>query len=152
MRLIRLPRPAPRDTHRIPQQMSQEDYRIFLAWRHDGLRTAINVYYDVKLGMGKPCDPSHDETMQKCWADLTCRRADMIVEYEKIVEIIELKYDAEPSSVGRLLLYRLLWKQDPPIKKTLILRLISDRDDADIKLLSLAYNFYFTVIPTAAAE
>jgi len=132
---------------RKPAGMSRWDWEIYKLWAPSATRGAVNVYHDVHLGDGRLISGHVNSDVRDYWKIITCRRADVIVEYEESALLVELKWEAEPASVGRLLLYQLIWADSPPIPKPAKAMLVTNIESPDIRRLQRAYGFDYEVIP-----
>ena len=141
-----LGRRFPPITTTYPPHMSPEDYKLFKRWMIDAFRSAINVYYDVGLGEGSPSGMELDPSMLKMWQKVTQKRADVVVEYLEYVDIVELRFNATSNAIGRLLSYRMLWQDDPPINKTAFFSLVSNRFDPDLERLAGEHNIHYLIV------
>lgn len=130
---------------RTPPGMSAQDAEIWSRYRPVMSPQVINVYYNVRLGFGDETPPGTPDNMLRGWFYNTAKRADVVLEYAERVEIIELRFDANSSAIGRLLQYDLLWKQQPPIDKPTTLILVSDREVLDVAALAAQFGIGYTV-------
>ena len=129
-----------------PPHMSPEDYKLFKRWTISAFKLAINVFYDVGLGEGIGPGTETDPTMLKMWQKITQKRADVVVEYLNHVDIVELRFNATSNAIGRLLAYRMLWQDDPPINKTAFFNLVSNRFDLDLERLAGEHNLHYLIV------
>lgn len=129
-----------------PPHMSPEDFKLFKRWGIDALKDAINVFYDVGLGEGIGVPPGTDEALSRMWTKITQKRADVVVEYLDHVDIVELRFNATSNAIGRLLSYRMLWQDDPPINKTAFFNLVTNRFDPDLERLAGEHNLHYLIV------
>ncbi len=147
--MIDLGRPFPPGRiNRIPPHSSRRDAEIWNAWAPRGLRGALRVWYDVGIGDAPPCPEWADEDLRRCWWRVNCRRIDAVAEFPGRVEIIEFKHLANPSSIGRLLLYMMLWEREAGeiTVKPAIAHLVTNRRDKDLEDLARKYNVLYTIV------
>jgi hypothetical protein len=72
--------------------------------------------------------------MKKMWRALTSKRADAIAELEDEIWLIEVSACPGMRALGQLLTYKTLWDQDPKIDKPVIMVLVADQIDPDVRL------------------
>lgn len=138
-----------------PPRMSPGDFDIWQRWWPTVRDGTVTVIFDVGLGGGLPLDPTSrvgvhlvgdfdvfslarakvgsDERLAFMHLRNTQKRADVITERDSEVWIVELRFNAQGSALGRLLMYRRLWLQDPVFDKPVVLYLITDREDPDVR-------------------
>jgi hypothetical protein len=63
----------------------------------------------------------------------TQKRIDVLIETQKSWKIVELRHNATASALGRLIMYRNLWKSDPPDDRPVELMLVTDKYDPDVE-------------------
>lgn len=129
-----------------PTHMSPEDYKLYKRWAVEGLKEAINVYYDVGLGEGTDPGSELDPSLKKMWTKVTQKRADAVVEYMDHVDIVELRFNATSNAIGRLLSYRMLWNDDPAIKKVSSFILVTNRFDPELLRLSGDHGLHYVIV------
>ena len=113
--------------------MSKEDFKIWQRWRPFALRNAIAVYYDVGLGDGKPVPQSVSPNLRKMWLKVNQKRADIIIEYHNKILLVELRFNAQLDTIGRVIGYGLLWEKNPVIKKPINYIIVTNLLDLDVK-------------------
>lgn len=125
---------------RTPPHMSLEDEEIYRRWWPRHASSAIASYYDVRVGKGAaralPTDAPGNYASG--WIALTQKRIDHLAEFEKELWIIEYRHAATSNAIGRLLQYKLLWEEDPVIRKPVRLWLITNYHDPDLAELAKA--------------
>lgn len=132
--------------HRKPPRMSTEDYEIWLRWYPRYLQTTKALYFDVGIGPGAPApETDPNSPYLRAWTRNTQRRLDAILVREDELWIVELRFLASPSAVGRLLIYRALWEKEPPLPGPTKLYLVTNHRDADLTLLTQRYNIIYEV-------
>ena len=130
----------------VPPQMSKEDFEIWKRWRPFALRNAIAVYYDVGLGEGKPVDLTVSQNLRKMWLKVNQKRADVIIEYDNKILIVELRYNAQLDTIGRLVGYGVLWDKAPAIKKPTEFIIVTNLLDRDVKEAAEVIGIQYKVI------
>lgn len=136
----------PQTFDRKPEHTSTEDYLLWLRWFPRHRAEIKRMWFDVGLGEGRPLPPGEHESYRLMWIRLTQKRADVIAEYDDVVEIIELREAAQSSAIGRLLMYAELWKREAPITKPLRLRLVTNVYDADVELAAKAAGIIYEIV------
>ncbi len=138
-----------------PPRMAPGDFDIWGRWWPKVREGTVSLLFDVGLGDGIPLDPSTDtgaalippfdfralatarvgspERLAFMHLRNTQKRADVIIERDTEVWIAELRFNAQASAIGRLLMYGRLWGLDPVFTKPVVLYLITDREDPDVK-------------------
>ncbi len=125
--------------------MSLEDRIIWNKARATLLDKATAVYYDVGLGGQTEVPPGTPPEQALMWQRVTQKRIDVVIETENFWKIIELRAAATASAIGRLLMYKDMWKGDPPDKKDVILYLVSDLQDGDVMRTASALEIIYLV-------
>ena len=120
----------------LPPRMSAQDYEIWIKFRPRYTGGALGLYFDVGLGEGFPTPDEVDPAIVKMWLKNTQKRADLIMETKEHIKIIEFRSHATATSLGRLLMYGMLWERDPIIKKPIGLYLCTNSFDQEVKDLA----------------
>lgn len=128
--------PFPPDWRGYPPHMSQRDLLIWRTWYPGVARDAIALYFDVALGEGTYTPPKTPPDLARMWLRLNQKRADVVMQRASDIVIIELRASASASAIGRLLLYKKLYLQDPVLGTQLQLYLVTDRLDAPTQELA----------------
>jgi len=112
--------------------MAGEDYELWKRWKPNAIKDAIALYYDV--GVGGITDVPEDTTpeMARMWLYNTQKRIDVLIETEKEWKIVELRARASSAALGRIMMYKKLWNDDPPDKRPIKLIIVSDTRDPDV--------------------
>lgn len=153
------------DFARRPDRMSPGDFEIWARWWPRVLGGALAVIFDVGLGDGLPLSPETEagrilsapfdfrtlaaaprgspEKLAFMHLRNTQKRADVIIERDSEVWLVEMRFNAQASAIGRLQMYGRLWAQDPVWDKPVKLYLVTNLEDPDVKvtaeLLGLVY-------------
>jgi hypothetical protein len=128
----------------VPPHISSEDFEIWKRWRDTDLpANALSWYFDVGLG-GQVVEHETDEALTRMWRRVTSKRADVVLEYPDRWIIVELRFAASASALGRLAQYKTLWQEDPPDDRPVDLVLVTDRLDPDLE--RVASNFGITSV------
>jgi len=126
--------------------MSQRDLLIWRRWYTTIARDVVNLYFDVGLGPGPYVPPKTDKNLAAMWTRLNQKRADVVFEYLDRVIIVELRSHASASAIGRLLLYRVLYLQDPLLGSNVETWLVTDQIDDTTKAVAQAHQIKVTVV------
>jgi len=97
------------------------------------------IDYDVHLGEGAPIDPEWPEWMKRMVKSLSTHRADVVVEREDEVVIVELKSVAGMGAVGQLIGYAALYLRQFGSSKPVLLLCVCEQCEAD---LASVFRFY----------
>ena len=133
----------------FPYHMSFYDRPLYLQWAVKGLSGALRQFFDVGLGEVKNMPPETTPEMSRMWIRLNQKRADAIVEYENSVALIEFRHHANPDALGRLITYKVLWKEDPVIQKYLQLILVTDWELELIRPVAQSLDIQIVVLEEA---
>ena len=138
--------PFARTWEGVPPHMSGEDLDLWQKYRTTAIKNSIHLYFDVGLGGQTEVPPGTTPEMATMWLRNTQKRIDVLVEEEKKWVIIELRARAQSSAIGRILLYSDLWKLDPPNDKPVELRIVTDTEDRDVRVLSEKLGITFILV------
>jgi len=136
----------PPDYRGLPTHMSTEDSRIWTLFQPELQTRATTLYFDVRLGGGQAVADAAGLPFADMWYRLNAKRADVLAVTPEYLELIELRYAAQPNAIGRLLTYELLWQHDPALPGRLRLHLVTDHFDADVLATAARYNIKYTVV------
>ena len=129
----------------LPPHMSPEDYEIWKRYKPQIIKDAQAVYYDVGLGGQITVPPGTTSEMARMWFRNTQKRIDVLLDYGIGWIILELRVQASSSAIGRLLHYRDLWNEDPPDKRPVLLRLVTNLEDKSIRALAQKLDIDYIV-------
>lgn len=129
-----------------PTRSSNEDYAIWQRYWPAVRPGTLRLWFDVGLGLGSPVPEAATAAERRMWVKNTQKRADVLIEREKELWLIELRDEAQASAVGRLFLYRDLWHEDPQVPKPLQLVLVTNREDRDVRKLSEKNGISYLVV------
>lgn len=104
-------------------------------------------YYNVKVGGADPTKVPGAPVFAKQWYDVTAKRIDAIGERKNDIWIIEVASSPFLRAVGQCLSYKLLWEQDPQIRKAARMVLVSYGLDVDLKYVLKHYGVEVIEIP-----
>jgi len=97
------------------------------------------ISYDVHLGDGLSPDPDWPEWMIRMVKVLSTHRADVIVERQDEVIIVEVKSVAGMGALGQMLGYEALWVKERGTSRGVRLMCVCETAEADVEV---AYDFY----------
>ncbi len=141
-----LGQPFPRDYRGIPTGMSPEDLRIWFRYQETIPPDTIALYFNTHLGEGKPTPDYEGTEWQQYWHLVTSKRADVLLYRPNELRIIELRNAASANAIGRLLMYRTLWNDDPKLPGTVTTELVTNIRDPDVQRQAEASNMIYTVV------
>lgn len=87
------------------------------------------MWFDVAVGPWPYIPPKTPEDYARMWARLNQKRIDVVLDFGTFVAIVELRWDASASAIGRLMMYRDLLKDDDPFGKPVQLYLVTNKVD-----------------------
>jgi len=129
-----------------PPHVSPDDLVIWKKYHTQIYGEAVNLYFDVGLGGPAEIEKGISREMEKAWIRLNQKRADVVIEALDRWVIVELRHYASAAALGRLLMYKDLWKQDPPDERPVELRLVSDGYDKDVASTAMALNIDYIIV------
>lgn len=125
--------------------MSPEDFEIWRRWWPTVQRGALNLYFDVGLGLPDTLPETEDSAQLAGWIRNTQKRADAVIERAPEVWLIELRFNAQSSAIGRLLTYQQLLIDDNPFQKTVRPYLITNTFDSEVRRIAEALGITYLV-------
>ena len=134
----------PTDVSRRPTRMSPEDYLIWQRWWPTKKHLAKAVYFDVYLGTGIELEDM-PENYRRMWTRNTQKRADVIIDAQDGIWIVELRTEANSNALGRLQMYNKLWADDPGLPGRVSLYLITNNRDPDLTVLTRQLGIIYEV-------
>jgi len=123
-----------------PPHMLAPDIPVWYKFLKEWSKHFVSLYYDCLLGGPAPAKDENKDAMARMWRALTCKRADAIAELENEVWLIEVSAYPGMRALGQLLTYHTLWIQDPKIDKPVIMVLVADQIDPDVRLSYRPYG------------
>lgn len=124
-----LGRDYPLDWRGDPAHMLKSDIPVWYRYLDLHKEEIIALYYDCLLGGEDLSTKEEQDPFRRAWKMLTGKRADVIAETEKEVQIIEVTSEIGMRAVGQLQVYRALWLQDPKIAKIERLIIVGSHGD-----------------------
>lgn len=143
-----LGRSYPWDYQGIPTHMSTEDYALWLAYQPTLAAKAPLLYFDVRIGAQQQAEQQAPPLAVYGWWAVNAKRIDVLEAYPEHATIVELRNDAQPNAIGRLLTYQMLWKREAPLPLPVRMHLVTNRLDPDVADLAAAQGIEYTVIYT----
>lgn len=126
--------------------MSEEDYEIWKKWREKALAGAKWMWFDVGVGKGIEVVGKWPDYIVRSWTRITQKRIDVVIQKEAEVWIVELRHSATANAVGRLLMYDMLYMDDPVLGLNRKLVLVTDRKDEDMERLCRKMKIIYEVV------
>lgn len=106
---------------------------IWTRWRFNLPVGVIRIYANVRVGKGRFAEGEFTENEKLMWLQLTQKRIDLLLEFTDKIWIVELRRIASSGALGRLLMYKRLYAEDPVIPKPVTLALVTDAKDDDVE-------------------
>lgn len=103
--------------------------------------------YDVRVGRGRPGDPTAPPEIQRDWQLLTQQRIDAVAWRGGVPTLFEVSPRAGRAAYGALLIYRDLYRQTFPDAGAPQLALVTNRIHPDIQQTAEANGITVYVIP-----
>jgi len=129
-----------------PPRMSQEDFPIWSRWYNTNHDDALALYFDVGLGLPDELPDSDDANQLLGWIRNTQKRADAIIERQRDVLIIEMRFNAQMNALGRLRGYQILLEDDNPFGKPIIPVLVTNKRDSEVARLAEDLKIVYEVV------
>lgn len=117
-----------------PPHMLAPDIPVWYRFLEEWAAHFTSLYYDCLLGGPAPDPEEKKGSMEYMWRALTSKRADAIAETENEVWIIEVSAYPGMRALGQLLTYSTLWAEGPKIDKPVVMVLVADQVDPDVRL------------------
>lgn len=130
----------------VPPRISPIDFDVYSRWIKTTAPKPANVYYDVGLGEGAAVPPGIAPALKKMWLKNTQCRVDVLIETDTHIHITELRDDANPNAVGRLLVHKMLWEDDPAIKKPIKMHLVTNNYYNELARLCKLHDIIYEVV------
>jgi len=123
-----------------PPHMLAPDIPVWYRFLKEWAGHFNSLYYDCLLGGPAMAREESTDPMKRMWRALTSKRADAIAELENEVWLIEVSAYPGMRALGQLLTYHTLWVEDPKIDKPVIMVLVADQIDPDVRLSYRPYG------------
>jgi hypothetical protein len=128
-----------------PPRMSPEDFEIWRRWWPTIMTDHASLYFDVGLGLPDSLPETHDSKQLAGWIRNTQKRADVIIERADEVWLVELRFNAQSSAIGRLLTYQQLLIDDNPFQKPVSPYLVTNKFDSEVRRIAEALGIAYVV-------
>ena len=129
-----------------PPHMLQPDIPVWYRFLKEWESHFTKLYYDCLLGGPELKEGDDTDPMARMWRALTCKRADAIAELKNEVWLIEVSACPGMRALGQLLTYHTLWMEDPKIDKPVIMVLVADQIDPDVRLSYRPYGIQLYLV------
>lgn len=129
-----------------PRRMSTEDVRLWWRWRQVDKTPWLKFHFDVGVGPGRDAGEVTDPRLRGMWQTSTQKRIDVLAEAPAFVAIVELRQHAQPNALGRLLVYKDLYLQDPLDERPVELWLVTDTPDPELARISRGFGVHYVVV------
>jgi len=108
-----------------------------------------SLYYDCLLGGITLTKEEQSDRMKRMWRANTAKRADAIAEMANEVWIIEVATRPGLRSIGQLITYQYLWREDPKIEKPDKMVLVCRDFDKDLFAAAARSGILIYAVPPA---
>lgn len=124
----------------IPPHMGSNDFAIWQRYYALHWRDFLGFYFDAAVGQGAEIPDGTPEKLARTWTRLTQKRIDVIAIRSDAVWIIEVRDSAGTSSLGAILSYIHLLRNDNPFSLPLRTAVLTDHADRDMKAVMRDYG------------
>ena len=130
----------------IPPAIPSGDLEIWLRYRPLIAEAFEHVYFNVRVGEPVPVAEDLPSEIKFMAEAVSRRRIDVVGETKDSWHLIELKYNAGAEALGQILMYKALWKIDPPDDRLVKTVIVSDRANKDLALSCRVYGVELVVV------
>ncbi|MGR3319644.1 MAG: hypothetical protein ACUZ8O_14345 [Candidatus Anammoxibacter sp.] len=138
--------PIPRASERQLRGLVEPEASIWTRWRFSLPAGVIRIYANVRVGKGRVAEGNFTEDDRKMWLSLTQKRIDVLLEFSDKVWIVELRRVASSGALGRLMMYKQLYEEDPVLSKPVTLALVTDFKDEDVENIAFTLGVKYIVV------
>lgn len=135
----------PPGSTRRPTHMPLREAQLWERWSRGRVEGAERIFFDVRLGEGRPGLDTVGDALARMWTRLTQKRADVLVEWPDQVWLVEVRTNASASVFGRLFVYLDLLKRAEVFDKPIVPIIVSDAEDTDLRTVAENNNIRFEV-------
>ena len=128
-----------------PPRMSVEDLAIWHRWWPSIERDSVALYFDVGLGLPDELPETDDSGQLAGWIRNTQKRADVLILRADAVWLVELRFNAQSSAIGRLLTYQQLLIDDNPFSKLIVPYLVTNKFDSEVRRVAEALGITYVL-------
>ena len=125
--------------------MSPEDLEIWRRWWPTVQPGAQALYFDVGLGIPDELPETEDPHQLAGWIRNIQKRADVIVERKEEVWVVELRFNAQSSAIGRLKTYQQLLLADNPFARAVVPYLVTNKPDSEVAAVAAQLGIEYRV-------
>lgn len=130
----------------IPPGMPAGDLGIWLRYRPKVADLFERVYFNVRVGEPIPFSEDLPPEIALMAEAVSRRRIDVVLERPTAWHLIELKYMAGAEALGQILMYKALWKIDPPDDRLVVPIIVSNIANKDLSLACKVYGVELVVV------
>lgn len=126
--------------------MSTEDTTIWRKFRQTDRTPWREFLFDTGIGNGKPVGDDFTAEQKQYWLKETQKRIDVLGITADRQIIIELRNNAQPNALGRLLVYKNLYSQQPLYPLPIDLWLVTNTPDPELKAIAEPMGVRYIVV------
>lgn len=141
--MIRLGFPYTKEWEGRPEGMSRFDTLIWNDSKDHLVNDLTTIYYNARIGPEPPIYEKRLNPFRMMWWKLCCRKVDVILITPEKTTLIEVRHEANEAAIGRLLLYRDLWKKHSLEKIAPEALLITDLHSDQIEGQAMLNNIHY---------
>lgn len=129
-----------------PQQMSANDYVIWVTYQEMLPNGIKSLYFNVPVGDPILFSEGLEENIARLVNAVSRRRIDVVGETLNAWYLLELRWNAGPGAIGSVLTYKALWEEDPPDQKFVIPIIVTNYTDENLIRACKKYGIMMHVI------
>lgn len=137
--------PIPYASERQLRGLVEPEASIWTRWRFSLPVGVIRIFANVRVGKGRFAEGSFTENERDMWLKVTQKRIDVFLEFQDKVWIVELRRVASSGAIGRLLMYKQLYEEDPIANKPVTLALVTDARDEDVQAIAFTLGIKYII-------
>jgi hypothetical protein len=104
------------------------------------------LFYDVRVGEGRPVGDEYPDNIRKMALDLSQRRIDVLIDFDDYWLIVEITTKASLKSIGQLAVYKHLFTIGNNPQKAVKTLLVCSSIDPDLKSFADTYQMPYEVV------
>ncbi len=131
-----------------PARMAPEDFEIWKRWFPTVREGTVRILFDVGVGEGRTIPANTEPAFEFMWLRNTQKRIDAVLEREDEFWIVELRFAAQTSAIGRVLTYKRLWDKDS-LKidpRPSVAFIVTNAEEPDVRETAEALGIRYVVI------